>query len=366
MTSATETPTKQVAKVNAKEIKELLLSEKFRNQIVKALPRHMSPDRFARIALTATLKNPKLLLCTQESLLNCLLELSAIGLEPDNRRAYLIPYKDQCTLVIDYKGLAELVRRNGEVAYIHCDVVGENDHFDYRFGTGGKLEHIPASPRGPVKCAYSFLRLKDGTEEYDVMSFDDIERIRRHSPKADDGPWVTDWNEMAKKTVFRRHAKMLPLSPEIREVIESDDEPLTETERFNAARPVATASVATPPVLPRRGRLSKSQASPEPSLEASRENLFGEEQMPQESVSTPGQDLDAPEEQKGSETGLERIKGLLKEHGFTEEDLCNLLRRVRIMDKEKSLDQLPAEKLSAVLDDWQNCQARLEEIVAGK
>src|SRR4029077_14561878 len=146
MTSATETPTKQVAKSNPKaQIRELLLGDKFRNQVIKALPRHMSPDRFARIALTATLKNPKLLACTQESLLNCLLELSAIGLEPDGRRAHLIPFKDQCTLLIDYKGIAELLRRNGDVAYIHCDVVCENDHFDYRFGTGGKLEHIPAT-----------------------------------------------------------------------------------------------------------------------------------------------------------------------------------------------------------------------------
>jgi len=365
-----ETAAKPLVKASPKsQIRDLLQSDEFRTQIARALPRAMSGNaaRFARVALTATFRQPKLLDCTQQSLFNCLLRLSELGLEPDGRRAHLIPYKDECTLVLDYKGIAELIRRNGDVAYIHCDVVCERDQFDYRFGTGGKLEHIPATgDRGTVLKAYSFIRLKDGTEEYDVMSSDDIERVRKRSRAANDGPWVTDWNEMAKKTVFRRHAKMLPLSPEIREVIESDDEPLTETERFNAARPVATASVATPPGLPRRGRPSKSQPSSESSLEASKESLFGEQQMPQESVSTTGQDLDAPEEQKGSETGLERIKGLLKEHGFTEEDLVNLLRRVRIMDKEKSLDQLPAEKLSAVLDDWANCQARLEEIVAGK
>jgi recombination protein RecT len=363
-----ETAAKPLAKASPKShIRDLLQSDEFRTQIARALPRAMSGNaaRFARVALTATFKQPKLLDCTQQSLFNCLLRLSELGLEPDGRRAHLIPYKDECTLILDYKGIAELIRRNGDVAYIHCDVVCERDHFDYRFGTHGKLEHIPATgDRGPVLKAYSFIRLRDGTEEYDVMSTEDIERVRKRSRAANDGPWVTDWNEMAKKTVFRRHAKLLPLSPEIREMIESDDEPLTETERFNAAKPVS-ASVATPPAAPKRGRPSKNQELPEAS-QASTESLFGQQQMPQESVSTPSQDLDAPEEQTGSETVLERIQGLLKDNGFTEEHLIELLRRVRIMDKEKSLDQLPLSKLSAILDDWANCQARLEEVVAGK
>jgi len=49
---------------------------------------------------------------------------------------------------------------------------------------------------------------------------------------------VNHFNEMAKKTVFRRHSKWLPLSPELREKIEKDDEPLTEQERFAAAKPI--------------------------------------------------------------------------------------------------------------------------------
>ena len=109
----TEPPGKELAKTPKSLIRDVLQGEEFKRQIARALPRTMSPERFARIALTATYKNPKLLNCTRESLLQCLMELSAIGLEPDGRRAHLIPFKDQCTLIIDYKGIAELIRRNG-------------------------------------------------------------------------------------------------------------------------------------------------------------------------------------------------------------------------------------------------------------
>lgn len=348
------------------QIRELLQSEQFRAQVAAALPRAMSGNaaRFARIALTATFKQPRLLECSQASLINCLLRLSELGLEPDGRRAHLVPYKDECTLLLDYKGIAELVRRNGDVAYIHCDVVGENDHFDYRFGSHGKLDHVPSTgDRGRILCAYSFIRLKDGTEEYDVISSEDIERVRKRSRAANDGPWVTDWNEMAKKTVFRRHAKLLPLSPEIREVIESDDESLTETERFNAANPVSAAVVAGP-ALPKRGRPPKqaeSQAHP------AAESLFDPQQKAQDRVLAPEQGNEAQKEQNAPESLLERVRGMLAAGDFNDSTLLELLRRVKLIGGEiKTLDQVPEQTLAMVLGDWENCHARLEQIKAGK
>jgi recombination protein RecT len=321
------------------------------------------------MALTATFINPKLIHCTQVSLFNCLMRLCELGLEPDGRRAHLIPYGDTCTLLIDYKGIAELIRRNGEVAHIHCDVVGVNDHFEYRFGTGGKLEHVPfVGDRGRIKCAYSYIRLKDGTEEYDVMSTEDIERVRKdHSRAGDKSPWVTDWNEMAKKTVFRRHAKLLPLSPEVREMIESDDEPLTETERFNAAKPVvAAASVAAPPAAPKRGRPVKEPEMPRAAIEQSSESLFGEQQMPPGSVAESEQPVDAAGEQNAPETVLARVQILLIQHGFVDAHLLELLRRVKLIKDQKNLGEVDDEALRLVLEDWENCEKRLEQIKAGK
>jgi recombination protein RecT len=196
-------------------LKEFISSPEAKKQFKLALPRHLTPDRFVRIALTAINRTPKLLQCTKESLASCLMDLSQLGLEPDGRKAHLIPYGDKCTLIVDYKGLVDLARRSREIADIHADIVCENDKFTYSFGTNGELVHKPAfKNKGKPIAAYSFVKLKDGSCSYEVMNSDDIEAIRKRSKAKDNGPWKTDWPEMAKKTVFRRHSKWLPVSSE--------------------------------------------------------------------------------------------------------------------------------------------------------
>lgn len=221
MTTQTTTPAKQEDK--PKNIKELLMSDAAKKQFALALPKHMTPDRFVRVALTALNKTPKLADCTQSSLLACLLDCSQIGLEPDGRKAHLIPYGTQCQLIIDYKGLVDLARRTGDISYIHADVVCENDDFSYAYGSEAFLKHTPATKdRGKTTRAYSFVKLKDGSEDFTVMNVDEINAIRERSKASKSGPWVTDWAEMAKKTVFRRHSKWLPLSSEFQEAVEKD------------------------------------------------------------------------------------------------------------------------------------------------
>ena len=196
---------------------------KMKDQFALALPKHVSPDRFTRVALTIYNKTPKLKECTPQSLLACLMDCSSLGLEPDGRKAHLIPYGNQCTLIIDYKGLVELARRSGDIGDIHADVVYEKDFFDFQFGNDSRLVHKPVLVGGgkPV-AAYSYVRLKDGTPSFEVMPVEAIEAIRGRSKASKSGPWVTDWAEMAKKTVFRRHSKWLPLSSEFQEAIEKD------------------------------------------------------------------------------------------------------------------------------------------------
>ena len=205
-------------------LKQTLTSEAMREQFARSLPSHLTPERFARIAITALTRTPKLLDCTPESLMRCLLDLSAFGLEPDGRRAHLIPYKDQCTLVIDWKGLAELAMRSGVIAKLHADVVCENDTFEYNLGaiTCHKIDF--RKPRGEVYAAYALAQTKTGEVFVSVLSKDEVEAVRKRSRSGTSGPWVSDWNEMAKKTAFRRLSKWLPLSAEFRDAQEKDDE----------------------------------------------------------------------------------------------------------------------------------------------
>lgn len=213
-----------------KDVKSLIEGSAFRAEIAKVLPRHLTAERMIRVALTATMKTPKLLLCTAESLTRCLLDCSALGIEPDGRRAHLIPFEDRkkgtvtATLIIDYKGLAELAMRSGLVSNIHADVVRENDVFEYDLGEIKTHKINFREDRGAAYAFYAICRFKDGTVKADVMSVDEVEAIRMRSKSPNEGPWATDPVEMGKKTVFRRLSKWLPLSPEFRDAVEKDDE----------------------------------------------------------------------------------------------------------------------------------------------
>jgi len=211
-----------------KTVQDHLESDAFKAKIETALPSHLTPDRFIGVALNALNKTPALANCTQKSLFKCFLELSEMGLEPDGRRAHLIPFGKECTLLIDYKGLVELALRNGDVARIHADVVYEREYDagDFIYDRGRIERHRKSlmPERGKVIAAYAEVEFKSGAAKAEVMSVEEIEGIRSRSKSGKNGPWVTDWNEMAKKTAFRRLSKWLPLSPEIREHIEKDDE----------------------------------------------------------------------------------------------------------------------------------------------
>ena len=232
---------------------------RMKDQFALALPKHITPKDLLAV-LTTINKTPKLAECTKESLLACLMDCSALGIEPDNRMAYLIPYGNQCTLIVGYKALVALARRSGEISDIHADVVCANDQFEYSFGSEGKLIHKPKlGDRGDVVAAYSFAKLKDGSCSYEVMDLEEISAIKNRSKASKSGPWVTDFNEMAKKTVFRRHSKWLPVSSEkMQEALEKDFDVPTDIVDFSkAGKPVVSMPQAIE--APVAGELSEEE-----------------------------------------------------------------------------------------------------------
>jgi recombination protein RecT len=226
----TETPQKPTTPAIPRSVKSWLTSDYFRQQVALTLPKHLTPDRFTRVALTALTRVPKLAECTPESVMKCMMTCSELGIEPDGRRAHLIPFKNECTLILDYKGLVELAKRSGDVSSIYAQIVCENDEFTY---DTGQVHHTIdfRKERGPMYAAYSIITFKDGGKHSEVMTRREIDGIRSRSKAANNGPWVTDYNEMAKKTVFRRASKWITLSPEIQDALDAD----ADTPAFNGS-----------------------------------------------------------------------------------------------------------------------------------
>lgn len=196
-------------------------------EIAKALPKVMTPERFTRIALSAISSNKKLAECTPQSFLAAMMNAAQLGLEPNMPlgQAYLIPYKSACTFQLGYKGLIDLAYRSGEVKTIMAQTVYENDEFDFEFGLTPKLHHVPAkSNRGNPVWFYAVFKTVNGGEGFEVMSVEDVKaHAKKYSKSYSDGPWQTNFEEMAKKTVLKKALKYAPIKTEFVRQIETDE-----------------------------------------------------------------------------------------------------------------------------------------------
>lgn len=224
-------------------LRDHLESEKFAGEIAKVLPRHVTPERMVRTAVTAMMRVPKLAKCDQTSFFNCMLQLSQLGLEPDGRHAHLIPFENrkrgvtECQLIVDYKGLVALALRSGSIAAIHCDKICDND--DFLYDCGQVLHHRInfRQPRGEAYAYVCIVTRKDGTKKCEVMTKDEVDEIRARSKSANSGAWVTDYHEMAKKTVFKRASKWIELSPEFRQAVDLDNDDYIDAVGFSRSQP---------------------------------------------------------------------------------------------------------------------------------
>lgn len=198
-----------------------------KSSIEMALPAHLSSDRFTRIALTVVRQNRQLAECDAASLIGALMVSAQLGLEPGGPlgQAYLVPFKREVTFILGYKGIIELARRSGQLSSIVAHEVCENDEFSYHYGIEDHLEHRPVikGPRGNAYAYYAIAKFKDGGNAFVVLSRDDIEKHRKRSSSKDRGPWVSDYDAMARKTCIRVLAPYLPLSPELERAIGADE-----------------------------------------------------------------------------------------------------------------------------------------------
>jgi len=151
-----------------------------------------------------------------------IMQAAELGLEIGGLlgEAYLVPFKGEATCIVGYRGLINLARRSGQIASVSAHVVHAKDDWEVDIAND-HVRHSPCMQGDPGEAifVYATARFRDGSKQLDVMTMREVELIRSRS-RARSGPWVTDYEEMAKKTVVRRLSKYLPLSPELQKAIE--------------------------------------------------------------------------------------------------------------------------------------------------
>lgn len=206
---------------------------KYDRQIAETVPKSalamLRPERVVRLIMIEAGRNPELMECTPESVIGGMLTAASLGLEIGAHlgHAYLIPFKGKATFVPGYKGLVTLAVRSGLVRSISAYVVRGGDTFSIRLGTEEKIEHVPSMTEiGEPLAYYAIARMADGGVAFDrPMLRAEIEETKKRAPgsRKPGGPWSTDFDEMARKTVVRRLCKYLPLSGEAAIAVAMDE-----------------------------------------------------------------------------------------------------------------------------------------------
>lgn len=194
-------------------------------QFKAALPAHIPVERFKRVLLTAVQNNPGLMRLDRQSFFNSAMRAAQDGLLPDGREGAIVEFAGKAQWMPMIGGLRKKVRNSGEIATWEAHVVYENDEFLYELGDEPILRHKPTmGERGKPIAAYSIALLKSGERSREVMTFAQIEKVRSVSRAKNAGPWKDWWDEMARKTVARRHSKVLPMSTDLDDLMRRDDD----------------------------------------------------------------------------------------------------------------------------------------------
>ena len=196
-------------------------------EIEAALPSMVSSERFQRVALTAFSANPALQKCDPKSFIAAMMQSAQLGLEPNTPlgQAYLIPYGTNVQFQVGYKGMLELAQRSGKIKTIYAHEVRENDEFDIDYGLEQSLKHKPLlkGDRGDVIGYYAVYHTIDGGFSFVFMTKEEVNEFAQKKSKTfNNGPWKTDFDAMAKKTVIKQLLKYAPISIEIQQAIVAD------------------------------------------------------------------------------------------------------------------------------------------------
>lgn len=203
------------------------LLTKYRGEIERALPRHITADRICRIALTAFRENPALRKCSPVSIFASVLKASQLGLEVGlNGRAFLVPYGEECQFIPGWKGLVELANRSGRTS-VWTGAVFQGDSFEYQLGDSPFLRHIPGDEDDPAKLTHVYAIGRIKGSEWPVIEVWTTAKVRKHRDRYNRVGKrhysYDNWEMYARKVPLLQVLKYVPSSPEMDVAIALND-----------------------------------------------------------------------------------------------------------------------------------------------
>lgn len=154
--------------------------DKMKPQMALALPKHLTADRMARLALTQFSTNPALQECTPGSIAASIMTASTLGLEIGvNGQGYLVPYKTTCTFIPGWKGLVDIANRSGRCT-VWTGAVFDGDEFDFALGDNPYIKHRPGDEDDPAKLLYVYAVGRVKGSDWPVIEVWRMSKIWKH------------------------------------------------------------------------------------------------------------------------------------------------------------------------------------------
>lgn len=205
--------------------------EKQGDQLARALPKHLSPDRFLRLVLTEIRTVEHLADCSTSSLLGAVMKSAQLGLEPGGTLGlcWYLPFKNkngdyEAQFILGYKGYIALALRSGQVRSLVAREVRDTDKFSYAYGLEEHLTHVPQSGKGAPYMWYAVAKFVNGGHTFVVLDRENVEDHRKRSKSPNSPAWRDDYSAMARKTCIRVLAPYLPLTTEAATAIDHDED----------------------------------------------------------------------------------------------------------------------------------------------
>lgn len=184
-----------------------------------ALPAHYNAQNALKAAYLRlqTVKDrqgrPALTVCTEPSIANALLDMAIQGLSPAKNQCYFIVYGNELQMQRSYFGTIAALKRLASIEDIDAQVVHRGDKFEIG---ADEIGHIVVTKFEPsftnldkeLIGAFAFIKLANGRVDYTVMTKAQIDTSWAQSRNRQNNVQKKFSDEMAKRTVLNRAAKM--------------------------------------------------------------------------------------------------------------------------------------------------------------
>lgn len=207
--------------------KGLLNSQTTRAQVAKSLKENAGA--FLSSMLDLYSGDSSLQSCRPESVIRECLKAASLNLPLVKTLgfAYVVPFKNEPTFVIGYKGLIQLAQRTGQYLNINADVVYEGE-LKSKNKLSGMIDISGQATSDKAVGYFAYFRLINGFEKTYFMTKADVEAYaKRYSPSynASFSPWKNEFDKMALKTVIRQLIKTYGImSIEMQTALATDDD----------------------------------------------------------------------------------------------------------------------------------------------